>query len=141
MLLPTILLALVFLVLLGARLAGARRGVWLGRWPAILLAVAALVALLRGALWPALGMAALAVVIWQMWPQPAPESAGQRRRSDPADTEAEAILGVGADATETEIRRAFRARMVRAHPDHGGGHAEAARLTAARDRLLKRARR
>lgn len=54
-------------------------------------------------------------------------------------TEAQArrVLGVGEDATVEEIQSAFRSQMRKAHPDRGGEAAEAARLNAARDRLLK----
>ncbi len=41
------------------------------------------------------------------------------------------VLGVGNDAGPTEIRRAFRARALVAHPDHGGDRAEFAELTDA----------
>jgi curved DNA-binding protein CbpA len=54
------------------------------------------------------------------------------------DAEARAVLGVGSTATAAEIRAAYRSKMAHAHPDRGGAHADAARLTAARDRLLKK---
>src|ERR1700690_1061720 len=41
------------------------------------------------------------------------------------------VLGVGNDAGPTEIRRAFRARALVAHPDHGGDRAAFAELTHA----------
>ncbi|HEV7525535.1 MAG TPA: DnaJ domain-containing protein [Acidimicrobiia bacterium] len=41
------------------------------------------------------------------------------------------VLGVGNDAGPAEIRRAFRARALRAHPDHGGDRAAFAELTDA----------
>ena len=50
------------------------------------------------------------------------------------------ILGLPRDATPDEIRAAYRMKMASAHPDRGGSHNEAARLTAARDRLLKKKR-
>ncbi len=58
-------------------------------------------------------------------------------------TEAQArrILGVGEGATADEIQAAYRSQMRDAHPDRGGQAAEAARLNAARDRLLKTPRR
>ncbi|MBL8550161.1 MAG: DnaJ domain-containing protein [Hyphomonadaceae bacterium] len=55
-----------------------------------------------------------------------------------SDSQARAILGVHPGATETEIRAAFRRRIQTAHPDHGGTNEEAARLSAARDVLLRR---
>ena len=57
-------------------------------------------------------------------------------RTDTSLTEARAILGVGPDATRTEIQAAY-ARLIRlAHPDKGGTAGLAAQLNAARDRLL-----
>jgi len=127
--------ALFALVLL-ARIGGARRGQLVGRGPAILFAGAAIFAAVRGAYWPAAGLGAVAVALW-FWREapPAPE-----RRDDPADAEARRILGVGAQATVAEIRSAYRRKMATAHPDRGGSNAEAARLTAARDRLLRKMR-
>ncbi len=52
--------------------------------------------------------------------------------------EAREILGVAATATREEIQTAY-ARLIRAvHPDAGGSAGLAARLNAARDRLLKK---
>ena len=63
-------------------------------------------------------------------PRPKPAS----RRMSLA--EARAILGVGADATPSEIRAAHKRLIRRAHPDAGGTSGLAAQLNAARDRLL-----
>lgn len=126
--------ALFALVFMG-RLAGARRALIVERWPAFLLAAAALFTLLRGGVWLAL---ALFVVSWLAFVLGAP-----RRTIEPdeaADAEARAILGIGPDASPQEIRAAYRSKMATGHPDRGGSHNEAARLTAARDRLLKRRR-
>lgn len=54
------------------------------------------------------------------------------------DVDARSILGVGADATPTQINAAWKRQMARAHPDQGGTEGLASRLNAARDRLLKR---
>lgn len=52
--------------------------------------------------------------------------------------EAREILGVAADATREDIQAAY-ARLIRAvHPDAGGSSSLAARINAARDRLLKK---
>lgn len=52
--------------------------------------------------------------------------------------EAREILGVGAAADRPEIEAAYRRLMLRAHPDRGGSTGLAAKLNAARDRLLKK---
>jgi len=52
--------------------------------------------------------------------------------------EARDILGVAANATREDIQAAY-ARLIRAvHPDVGGSSGLAARINAARDRLLKK---
>jgi hypothetical protein len=93
--------------------------------------------LARGAAWAAAGLAALATLTWVVWPSLA-AAPRPRVQTPPGDAEARAILGVGPAATEAEIRQAYREKMARAHPDRGGRHADAARLTAARDFLLKK---
>jgi hypothetical protein len=45
------------------------------------------------------------------------------------------VLGVGNDAGPTEIRRAFRARALVTHPDHGGTRAAFAELLEAFEAL------
>jgi hypothetical protein len=54
--------------------------------------------------------------------------------------EAYQILGLQRGAATEEIRTAHRTLMKRAHPDQGGSAEGAARLNAARDRLLNRHR-
>ncbi|RVT97001.1 molecular chaperone DnaJ [Rhodovarius crocodyli] len=60
-------------------------------------------------------------------------------RSGPPLDEAQAfdLLNLSPGATEAEIKAAHRRAMLRAHPDHGGDEALAARLNAARDLLLR----
>jgi len=137
-----LLLSALFVLLFVFRIGGVHRSELLRRWPAALFAGAAIIAVWRGAIWPALAFAALAALAWTLWPSFA---TGRRHRAPnrtnvAADAEARAILGVGPTATESEIRSAYRSKMARAHPDRGGSHAEAARLTAARDRLLGKKR-
>ena len=60
------------------------------------------------------------------------------RREAMGDAEARSILGLGEDATPEAIHSAWRRLMGRAHPDHGGTEGLAARLNAARDRLLRK---
>jgi hypothetical protein len=137
-----IVVAAVFALLLMGRVGGARRYEIQARWPSLLFAVAAILALSRGAVWPALALGAFSALAWILWPSLAARRSSPARSAAPdaAEVEARAVLGVGPNATESEIRSAYRAKMTRAHPDLGGGHAEAARLTAARDRLLRKKR-
>jgi len=141
--LPALLtLATLFALLLLGRVGGARRRALLKRWPAVVLAGAAIFAFARGLLWPGIALAAAAALAWELWPRltRARPRASASAPPDPADAEARTILGVGPDATSSEIRAAFRTKMAQCHPDRGGSHAEAARLTAARDRLLRKMR-
>ncbi|MEQ1617228.1 MAG: DnaJ domain-containing protein [Terricaulis sp.] len=134
-----VVLTLIFGLLFLTRVAGAWRAALAPRWPAIVLAGLAAFLGLRGAIRTAVVLAALAVVAWYLAPKlltrRAPVAA-----SDPRDIEARQILGVGANAGEAEIRQAYRDKMTHAHPDRGGSHERAARLTAARDRLLRKRR-
>ena len=76
-----------------------------------------------------------AYLIWSSRIRTAPVSA----RAEPMDAaEARAILGVDRDASPQTIHAAWRRVMARAHPDQGGTEGLAARVNAARDRLLKR---
>ncbi|MGQ0532196.1 MAG: J domain-containing protein [Caulobacteraceae bacterium] len=142
--LPALLvLALIFSLLFFTRVGGAYRVMLMRRWPILLLAGAAFLALVRGAIWPAIALLGFSILAWMAWPKieellrPA---APMQPRDSPEDSAARAVLGIGPNATADEIRRAYRAKMARAHPDRGGSHTEAARLTAARDRLLKKKR-
>lgn len=54
-----------------------------------------------------------------------------------SEGEARAILGVDANASPDQIQAAWRRLMGRAHPDQGGTEGLAARVNAARDRLLR----
>jgi hypothetical protein len=138
-----LVLTLIFGVLFFTRLGGVYRAELKRRWPAVVFAGAAFLCLVRGLIGPAMTFASLSALTWVMWPQierwrrpqPAPP-----QDDAPEDFAARRLLGVGPAATPDEIRRAYRAKMAQAHPDRGGSHNEAARLTAARDRLLKKKR-
>lgn len=138
-----LVITLMFGVLFFTRLGGAYRVAIMRRWPVLLLAGAAFACLLRGLTGPAITLGSLAALTWLMWPaierlnRPQPASPQQ---DTPEDLAARRALGVGPNATPDEIRRAYRTKMVQAHPDRGGSHNEAARLAAARDHLLKRKR-
>jgi len=101
------------------------------------LALGALAAwmVLREQYWVGAVVGCAALAAWQFGdpkPRPAPIA------PDPRDAYARAVLGVGPNATAAEIKAAFRAKMATAHPDRGGAHDAAAKLVAARDRLLHR---
>jgi len=100
---------------IGAALAGVRGG-----WPlAILLTV----------LGSAMGLMTRA----SGGPRPAPRAPESRMSL----ADARSILGVGSDASASEIQTAYSRLMRLAHPDKGGTDGLAAQLNAARDRLLK----
>ena len=122
------------LVRLGRQTEGPRRGQWrvaATLISAVLLAGGAL-ALSKGG-WIS-GAALIGAGLWltvsSRLRAVAPRAAGL------SDMEARSILGVGADATPEAINAAWRRLMGRAHPDQGGTEGLAARLNAARDRLL-----
>jgi hypothetical protein len=131
-----LILALGFDLLFIARIGAAWRELWLGRWPALAFAIAAIVEAGRGGFAMALGLGALACLSWFIAPVLLSPRPASKPAASPADIEARALLGVKEGATHAEIRRAHRAKMAKAHPDQGGAHAQAARLNAARDRLL-----
>ena len=124
------------LVRLGRQTEGPRRGQW--RVAATLISAAMLaggaLALSKGA-WIS-GAALVGAALWL--------TVSSRIRSVPVRSdglsvpEAASILGVKSDATPEAINAAWRRLMGRAHPDQGGTEGLAARLNAARDRLLKR---
>lgn len=58
------------------------------------------------------------------------------RRAEMSEAEAYALLGLAAGATPAAVKAAHRRMMKQHHPDHGGTAEMAARLNAARDRLL-----
>lgn len=140
--LPALLaLTALFLLLFVGRVGMARRAELLRRWPAGVLALAAIVLLLRGQIWGAIVCTSIAVTAWTVWPsleQSMRQKPKIRPVDDPEDSAARALLGVTPTANAAEIRSAYRTKMAVAHPDRGGKHAEAARLTAARDRLLRK---
>lgn len=88
----------------------------------------------RGAWLGALVLAGLAAFFAPLTRPPL--SSGDPPAGDMSVEEARGILGVGPDATRAEIQAAYRRLMLVAHPDQGGTSGLAAKLNAARDRLL-----
>lgn len=69
-----------------------------------------------------------------------PRTGGAAKPGAMTQQEAYEVLGLERGATAQEIRSAHRTLMKRAHPDQGGSAEGAARVNAARDRLLNRHR-
>ena len=124
------------LVRLGRQSEGPRRGQWrvaATLISAVMLAGGAL-ALSKGAWITGAGLVGAA--LWLVLASRLREVGA--RREALGDAEARSILGVPLDASPEAINAAWRRLMGRAHPDQGGTEGLAARLNAARDRLLRR---
>jgi len=130
------LLAAGFALLTFVRIGGIERALLSRKWPSLLLGATAAFVLWRGLWGVALVLGCLAWLVW-IWPaaRAAPAVPDER-----ADSEARRVLGVGPNAGADDIRAAYRDKMRTAHPDQGGSHAQAAKLAAARDRLLRKRR-
>jgi hypothetical protein len=88
--------------------------------------------------WPigiGLGLVGAWLALAARWPRPWTRPAPAAEAMSLA--EARAILGVGPQADEAEIRAAYTRLMRRAHPDQGGTSGLAAQVNAARDRLSR----
>ena len=127
----------MFTLLFVARIGGGRRRVVSRYGPPIIMGALAAWMTIRAEYWAGAVIACAALAAWQFG-QPRERPAPAPPVPDSQDTYARAVLGVGATATAADIRAAFRKKMAAAHPDRGGGHEAAARLVAARDRLLRR---
>ena len=124
------------LIRLGRQTEGPRRGQW--RVAATLISAALIaggaLALAKGT-W-ILGGGLVAAGLWMVL--------SSRIRTVPprpdglSVSEAASLLGVPADAAPEAVNSAWRRLMGRAHPDQGGTEGLAARLNAARDRLLRK---
>ena len=129
-------IALWALIRLGRQTEGPRQGHW--RVTATLVAAVCIaggvLALSKGSwlIGGGLAVAGLWLTLASRQRRPAPA------HSDLSDAEARSILGVDPGADEAAINAAWRRLMTRAHPDQGGTEGLAARLNAARDRLLQR---
>ena len=125
------------LIRLGRQGEGRGRGQWrvaATLFSAVMLAGGALLAF-KGAWLPAAGL--IGAGLW-LTVASRQRSVPSRQTDTVSDSEARSILGVPFDATPEAINSAWRRLMSRAHPDQGGTEGLAARLNAARDRLLKR---
>lgn len=124
------------LVRLGRQAEAARRGYW--RISATLLS-AVLIAGGVLAAFKGVWITAVGLVGAGLWLAVASRQRQVVRRDEGLSAaEARSILGVGPDAGEAEIQAAWRRAAARVHPDQGGTQGLAARVNAARDRLLKR---
>lgn len=133
-------IALWALVRLGKQTEKARRGHW--RISATILGgtcfAGAVLCIAKGSyiLGAALCAAGLYLVLQSRIrtasPKPAPRSSGTTM----SKAEARSILGVGENASREDIQAAWKRLMARTHPDQGGSEGLAARVNAARDRLL-----
>ena len=130
------LAVLGLLVLVGRRPARATPLMRLGNAVlAAMLAVAAVVTALKGGWIASLALVVVSAFVGRgagVGRAPPP----QARREDLTLKEARDVLGVSENAGRAEIEAAYRRLMLRVHPDHGGTNALAARLNAARSRLL-----
>jgi hypothetical protein len=124
------------LIRLGRQTEGPRRGHW--RVAATLVSAALLVggvlALTKGA-WVS-GAGLVGAALWLVVASRMRTAAVKREAI--GDAEARSILGVPLGAEPEVINAAWRRLMGRAHPDQGGTEGLAAKLNAARDRLLKK---
>lgn len=131
----TILIVAAGFVLLTLVRIGATERVMLRRkWPSLGLWLVAAFLAWRGLWAPALVVAGAGWLAW-VWP---PRRAVLEMSDETADAEARRVLGVDVGASASDIRAAYRDKMRTAHPDQGGSHAQAAKLAAARDRLLRK---
>jgi DnaJ-class molecular chaperone len=62
---------------------------------------------------------------------------GQKTAGIPDDMNPFTILGVGMDATEAEVKAAYRKRAAEAHPDRGGSNEWMAKVNAAYEVIKK----
>lgn len=124
------------LVRLGRQTEGPRRGQWrvaATLISAVLLAGGAL-ALSKGA-W----ISGAALVGAGLWLTVSSRMRAVAPRAEAFSiSEAASILGVPVDATPDTVNAAWRRLMARAHPDQGGTEGLAAKLNAAKDRMLKK---
>lgn len=86
---------------------------------------------------------AVAYAGWWLWQGPKRVHTSGRRPNVPPPmppdrADALGILGLGASASEDDIRAAHRRLLLAVHPDHGGSAELAQRVNAARDTLLRR---
>lgn len=122
---------------LGRQTERARRGHW--RISATILSAALLaggvLAAVRGGWIASAGL--IGAGLWLAISSRTRSASAVRTDQGLTDSEARSCLGVGPNANEAEINSAWRRLMARVHPDQGGAEGLAARLNAARDRLLK----
>lgn len=138
---PLIWLALAGIVVwalirLGRQTEGPRRGHWrvVSTLVSAALLVGGVLALSKGA-WVS-GAGLVGAALWLVVASRI-RTVGAGREAL-GEAEARSILGLAEGATAEQVNAAWRRLMGRAHPDQGGTEGLAARLNAARDRLLKK---
>jgi len=67
---------------------------------------------------------------------PGDETSGDAVATSSAAEPAYKVLGVTSDASEGEIRVAYRERLMEVHPDHGGSEEELSRVREAKEVML-----
>ena len=60
-----------------------------------------------------------------------------RLYQDEIPSEEFSLLGIAHDSTEPDIKSAFRAKMLEAHPDKGGNQEDCIRLIMAKNKCLE----
>jgi hypothetical protein len=75
--------------------------------------------------------------LWQrLFGTSAPPWARSTARPGASAPDALAVLGLGPDATEADVKKAFRRAALKVHPDHGGSDAAFIELKRSYDRAL-----
>lgn len=104
----------------------------------IVIGAVALFLLVRGLFFPALivVVGGLVFLRYMFAPLASFENGRPQKTGDLSKAEACEILGLGENPSRAQVEAAYKKLIQKVHPDHGGSDWLAARLTAARNRLL-----